>query len=175
MVVLGKHIAGEPEEVAEGGQVFKTDFSPPVKNEPPTPRMTSTQTTMASTQTDAELFYNEENDCYYIRVGEGRIARACGVCKHRQTECLCYAESRRKYEERMAEKQRRQREFRATLPRTFTYEEAVKLQEQELIPLKYAKSRDGHGPLLPVGAAGAYVFVDKDNRVCFRRLNPRKT
>ena len=63
----------------------------------------------------------DEDETLYIKVGEGKICRACVKCRQARANCVCRAEEAKRQDERM----KKQAEFLATLPRKMTKEEIL--------------------------------------------------
>jgi len=78
------------------------------------------QERMSSTESKPEYLVDED-ETLYIKVGEGRICRACEKCRQARANCVCRADEETRYQERM----KRQQEFLATLPRKMTKEEIL--------------------------------------------------
>lgn len=116
----------------------------------------------------ADLYYDEDQDSYYIRVGEGRIARACGECRHRMTECLCRKAREEEYERRRAEMTQKRAEFVATLPRKVPVAEVAELRKTGVF-CPISRAANGTGQLDLTGYAGVYVYKDKEGVVQNRR------
>lgn len=114
------------------------------------------------------IYYDDDQDCYYISVGEGRIARACGECRHRMTECLCRKAREEEYAKKRVEQNQKRAEFEATLPRRVPVAELAELSKA-CVFTPCSKAANGTGQVDMKGYAGVYVYKDNVGGIKHRR------